>query len=31
MEWEHMEWVHVARDRNQWRVFTETAMNLRFL
>jgi hypothetical protein len=27
--WEHVNWIHLAQDRAQWRVFVNTVMNLR--
>jgi hypothetical protein len=27
--WEDMEWIHLSQGRDQWRVFVNTAMNLR--
>jgi hypothetical protein len=29
--WDCMEWIELAKDRDQWRVFVNTAMNLRVL
>jgi hypothetical protein len=26
--WEVVDWIHLAQDRNQWRVLVNTAMNL---
>jgi len=28
--WEVMEWIPLAQDKDQWRTFVNTAMNLRF-
>jgi hypothetical protein len=27
--WEVVDWIHLAQDRNQWRVVVKTVMNLR--
>jgi hypothetical protein len=29
IEWDGMDWVDLARDRDQWRALVNTAMNLR--
>jgi hypothetical protein len=29
IRWDGMDWVDVARDRDQWRAFVKTVMNLR--
>jgi hypothetical protein len=29
MKWEGMNWMHLARDRDQWRIYVRTVMNLR--
>jgi hypothetical protein len=29
--WEFVDWIHLAEDRDQWRVLVNTAMNLRVL
>lgn len=31
IEWEGAEWIHVAQDRNYWRRFVNTVLNLRVL
>jgi hypothetical protein len=28
--WDDMDWINVARDRDQWRALVDTVMNLRF-
>jgi hypothetical protein len=28
--WEGVDWIHLAEDRDQWRVFVNIAINLRF-
>jgi hypothetical protein len=28
--WEGVDWMHLAQDRDQWRVLVNTVMNLRF-
>jgi hypothetical protein len=28
--WEDMDWIHLARVRDQWRVLVNTVMNIRF-
>jgi hypothetical protein len=28
MGWEVVDWIHVVRDRDQWRVFVNPVMNL---
>jgi hypothetical protein len=28
-EWEVVDWIHLARGRNQWRALVNTVMNLR--
>jgi hypothetical protein len=28
--WEGVDWIHLAQDRNQWRVLVNTVMNLGF-
>jgi hypothetical protein len=30
IEWEGVDWIHVAWDRNQWRAVVKTVMNLQF-
>jgi hypothetical protein len=27
--WDGMDWIHLARDRDQWRALVNTVMNLR--
>jgi hypothetical protein len=27
--WEDLDWIHVAQDRDHWRVFVNTVMNIR--
>jgi hypothetical protein len=27
--WENLDWIHLAQDREQWRVILNTVMNLR--
>jgi hypothetical protein len=29
IEWEGVEWIHVAQDRDQWKAHVYTVMNLR--
>jgi hypothetical protein len=29
MDWEDMEWVHLAQDGNNWRALVNAVMNLR--
>jgi hypothetical protein len=29
IEWDGMDWIDVAQDRNQWRALVNTVMNLR--
>jgi hypothetical protein len=29
-EWEGVDWIHLAQDRDQWHVFVNTVLNLRF-
>jgi hypothetical protein len=29
IEWEGVEWMHLAQDRDQWRAFVNTVMKLR--
>jgi hypothetical protein len=29
IRWNHMYWIHLAQDRDQWRVLVKTIMNLR--
>jgi hypothetical protein len=29
IEWDGMDWIHLAQDRDQWRVLVNTVMNLR--
>jgi ABC-type Fe3+ transport system permease subunit len=29
IEWEGVDWMHLAQDREQWRVLVNTVMNLR--
>jgi hypothetical protein len=29
--WEGVDWIHLAEDRDQWRVLVKTVMNLRVL
>jgi hypothetical protein len=29
IEWGSMDWIELAQDRDQWRVFVKTVMNLR--
>jgi len=31
IEWEYVNWMHLAQDRDQWRVIVNTVMNLRVL
>jgi hypothetical protein len=28
--WKGVDWIHLAKDRNQWWAFVNTVMNLRF-
>jgi hypothetical protein len=28
--WEDMDWMYLSQDKEQWRVFVNTIMNLRF-
>jgi hypothetical protein len=28
--WEGVQWIYLAQDRNQWRIFTNTVTNFRF-
>jgi hypothetical protein len=28
-EWESVDWIHLAQDRDQWRALSNTVMNLR--
>jgi hypothetical protein len=28
--WGDMDWIHLSQNRNQWRAFVNTVMNLRF-
>jgi hypothetical protein len=28
-EWDGVDWIHLAKDRDQWRAFVNTVMNLR--
>jgi hypothetical protein len=29
IEWEDMNWIHLAQDRDQWRALVNTVMNIR--
>jgi hypothetical protein len=29
IEWEVLDWIHLAKDRDQWRAVVNTVMNLR--
>jgi hypothetical protein len=29
--WDGMNWIHMAKDRDQWRAFVNTGMNLQVL
>jgi hypothetical protein len=29
IEWDDMDWIQLARDRDQWRALVNTVMNLR--
>jgi hypothetical protein len=29
MEWDGMDWIDLAQDRDQWRVLVNTVMNIR--
>jgi hypothetical protein len=31
IRWDGMDWIHLAQDRDQWRVLVNTVMNLRVL
>jgi hypothetical protein len=31
VSWKGVDWIHLARDRDQWRVLVNTVMNLRVL
>jgi len=28
--WEHVDWIHLAQDRDKWRTLVNTIMNIRF-
>jgi hypothetical protein len=30
IQWEDVDWIHVAQDRDQWRVLVDTAMQIEF-
>jgi hypothetical protein len=30
MEWDDIDWIHLAQDKDQWRVFVNRVMNLLF-
>jgi hypothetical protein len=30
IEWESVDWMHLAQERDQWRAAVNTEMNLRF-
>jgi len=30
VEWEAVDWIHLAQERDQWRAVVNTVMNLRF-
>jgi hypothetical protein len=29
IEWDGLDWIHMAQDRDQWRVLVNTVLNLR--
>jgi hypothetical protein len=29
IEWDDMDWIHLAKDRDRWRALVNTVMNLR--
>jgi len=31
IDWEGIDWIHVAQERDQWRSVVDTVMNLQFL